>query len=160
MSTKRGDRDAAITASYTCTSGEYERRLLHRYAKMCKVKIKTEVLDEIENFSANDELDVELNVKLDVKLDVEIPDVPKKDSKQKDPDAKDSKGKGFVISSCKPETVTTDEYVDFEEYIQTLTSGKRPFCSVCRIDRVPRRGGVQDAHGGAQPRQAFPVRLL
>lgn len=91
------------------------------------MKIKTEVLDEIEDFSANDELDV---------------DVPyESDSRKKIQERQDfiytfekrRKERRRSLSLVKRE-ITSDEYVDFEEYIEALTTGKRLICSVCRIE--------------------------
>lgn len=80
------------------------------------MKIKTEVLDEIENFSANDELDVD--------------DAYENEARRKR-HKRGQKGRG-----CPPikKEVNLDEYVDFEEYIEALTTGKRLICSVCRIE--------------------------
>lgn len=89
---------------------------LHLISWFIKVKIKTEVLDEIENFSANDELDID--------------DAYENEARRKR-HKRGQKGRG-----CPPikKEVNLDEYVDFEEYIEALTTGKRLICSVCRIE--------------------------
>lgn len=78
------------------------------------MKIKTEILDEIENFSANDELQIQDRFRDDSRTDDRY-----------------SRRRCFLY---KKEDTTSDEYVDFEEYIEALTSGKRLLCSVCRIE--------------------------
>lgn len=91
------------------------------------MKIKTEVLDEIEDFSANDELDVEVPYESDSRKKIQEPqDFIYTFEKRR-------KERRRSLSLVKRE-ITSDEYVDFEEYIEALTTGKRLICSVCRIE--------------------------
>lgn len=91
------------------------------------MKIKTEVLDEIEDFSANDELDVEVAYESDSRKKIQEPqDFIYTFEKRR-------KERRRSLSLVKKE-ITSDEYVDFEEYIEALTTGKRLICSVCRIE--------------------------
>lgn len=91
------------------------------------MKIKTEVLDEIEDFSANDELDVEVPYESDSRKKIQEPqDFIYTFEKHR-------KERRRSLSLVKRE-ITSDEYVDFEEYIEALTTGKRLICSVCRIE--------------------------
>lgn len=91
------------------------------------MKIKTEVLDEIEDFSANDELDVEVPYESDSRKKIqELQDFIYTFEKRR-------KERRRSLSLVKRE-ITSDEYVDFEEYIEALTTGKRLICSVCRIE--------------------------
>lgn len=88
------------------------------------MKIKTEVLDEIENFSANDELDVEALYDAEFK---------KMQGARGDCAYTCDKYRGTGFPLIKKES-SLDEYVDFEEYIEALASGKRLLCSVCKIE--------------------------
>lgn len=91
------------------------------------MKIKTEVLDEIEDFSANDELDAEISYECDSRKKIQEPqDLIYTFEKRR-------KERRRSLSLVKRE-ITSDEYVDFEEYIEALTTGKRLICSVCRIE--------------------------
>lgn len=91
------------------------------------MKIKTEVLDEIEDFSANDELDVDVPYESDSRKKIQEPqDFIYTFEKRR-------KERRRSLSLVKRE-ITSDEYVDFEEYIEALTTGKRLICSVCRIE--------------------------
>ena len=92
-----------------------------------KVKIKTEVLDEIENFSANDELDVQ------VPREIESSERVKKSRDLRYLCEKDREERRRNLLSVKKE-ITPDEYVDFEEYVEALTTGRKYICSVCRIE--------------------------
>lgn len=91
------------------------------------MKIKTEVLDEIEDFSANDELNVDVPYESDSRKKIQEPqDFIYTFEKRR-------KERRRSLSLVKRE-ITSDEYVDFEEYIEALTTGKRLICSVCRIE--------------------------
>lgn len=91
------------------------------------MKIKTEVLDEIEDFSANDELDVEVPYESDSRKKIqESQDFIYTFEKRR-------KERKRSLSLVKRE-ITSDEYVDFEEYIEALTTGKKLICSICRIE--------------------------
>lgn len=91
------------------------------------MKIKTEVLDEIEDFSANDELDADVPYECDSRKKIQEPqDLIYTFEKRR-------KERRRSLSLVKRE-ITSDEYVDFEEYIEALTTGRRLICSVCRIE--------------------------
>ena len=85
------------------------------------------MLDEIENFSANDELDIE------VPREIESGERVKRSRDLGNPREKDREARGRNLPSVKKE-ITPDEYVDFEEYVEALTTGRKYICSVCRIE--------------------------
>lgn len=92
------------------------------------MKIKTEVLDEIENFSANDELHIDVPHRAE-----RGPKVAQNPQNQGLSYVYEKYRKRSSFSLVKRE-ITLEEYVDFEEYIAALVTGKRLICSVCRIE--------------------------
>ncbi|XP_067210711.1 gastrula zinc finger protein XlCGF46.1-like isoform X2 [Linepithema humile] len=88
------------------------------------IKIKTEILDEIENFSVNDELDIEQHVKSKqlerVLCHENSEQIPKSDCQRN--------------ASVSLSRRQMDEYTDLKEYIVSLTRGKLLMCNVCKIE--------------------------
>ncbi|XP_072755374.1 uncharacterized protein [Anoplolepis gracilipes] len=96
--------------------------------KPCKtcheIKIKTEILDEIENFSTNDELDIEQHV-----TNVPSENVSRHENSEQIPESDCQRNASVSLSRRQ-----MDEYTDLKEYIVALTGGRLLMCSVCRIE--------------------------
>ncbi|RLU24409.1 hypothetical protein DMN91_002498 [Ooceraea biroi] len=88
------------------------------------IKIKKEVLDEIENFSANDELDIEQHVKSEP-----LEEVSRHENSERTPESDCQRNASVSLSRRQ-----MDGYTDLKEYIVALTRGKLLMCSVCRIE--------------------------
>jgi hypothetical protein len=87
-----------------------------------QIKIKTEVLDEIENFSSSDELDIGRHVRDDTSAEVS-----RHENSEKTPESDCQRNAGVSLSQRQV------EYIDLKEYIVALTRGKLLMCNVCRI---------------------------
>lgn len=90
-----------------------------------KIKIKTEILDEIENFAVNDELDIEQHVESEqlerVSCHENSKQIPKSDCQR-----------NASVSLFRRQM---DEYTGLKEYIVSLTRGKLLLmCNVCKIE--------------------------
>lgn len=91
-----------------------------------QVKIKTEVLDEIENFSADDELEIEQRI---VKSEPSEEVVSRHENSDRTPESDCQKDASVSLSREQ-----MDGYTDLKEYIVALTREKLLMCSVCRIE--------------------------
>lgn len=89
-----------------------------------KIKIKTEILDEIENFSSSDELDIEQYVK-----NKPSEDVSRHENSEQTPESDCQRNASVSLSQRQ-----MDEYTDLKEYIVALTRGKLLMCNVCGIE--------------------------
>jgi len=89
-----------------------------------KIKIKTEILDEIENFSSNDELNIEQHVKYK-----SLEEVSRHENSEQIPESDCQRNASVSLSRRQ-----MDEYTDLKEYIVALTRGKLLMCNVCRIE--------------------------
>jgi hypothetical protein len=89
-----------------------------------QIKIKTEILDEIENFSADDELDIVQRVKNEPSEEVSC-----HENSERSPESDCQRNASVSLSRRQ-----MDGYTDLKEYIVALTRGKLLMCSVCRIE--------------------------
>lgn len=96
----------------------------HYLFSVLKIKIKTEILDEIENFSTNDESDIEQYVKNEPSKEVS-----RHENSERTPESDCQRNASVTLSQRK-----MDEYTDLKEYIVALTRGKLLMCNVCRIE--------------------------
>jgi len=96
----------------------------HYLFSVLKIKIKTEILDEIENFSTSDELDIEQYVENEPSEEVS-----RHENSERTPESDCQRNASVTLSQRK-----MDEYTDLKEYILALTRGKLLMCNVCRIE--------------------------
>lgn len=89
-----------------------------------KIQIKTEILDEIENFSSNDELDIEQYIKNEPSEEVS-----RHENSEQTSESGCQRNASVSLSQRK-----MDEHTDLKEYIVALTREKLLMCNVCRIE--------------------------